>query len=329
MRFGHLDLNLLVALDALLTERSITLAGQQLHLSQSAVSAALGRLRDYFGDELLVQAGRRMVPTAVGAELAGPVRKILLEIQSTVATRPAFDAASSDRRFSLMMSDYVALVLMVDVVQQVAQLAPGISFELIHNNVLAPADHLDHADIDLLIMPAETVSGGHSKERLFVDDYVCVAWNENSDVGNELSLEGYLKAGHVILQWSRGRTPNIDEFVLSKMGLERRIEVIAMNFGMLPNFVVGTRRLATVQRRLAEYYVKTMPLKILEAPLDLPVLDESVHWNAAFDQDPACKWLRKILKDVAHGLTPAASIEQLSQPGIPGSWPREPAVGRK
>jgi LysR family nod box-dependent transcriptional activator len=314
MRFGHLDLNLLVALDALLTERSITLAGQHLHLSQSAVSAALGRLRDYFGDELLVQAGRRMVPTAVGADLAGPVRKILLEIQATVATRPAFDPASSDRRFALMMSDYVALVLMVDVVRRVAKLAPGISFELVHNNVLAPAEHLDHADIDLLIMPADTVSGGHSKEGLFVDDYVCVAWAENSDVGDELNLETYLNAGHVILQWSRGRTPNLDEFVLSKMGLKRRIEVIAMNFGMLPNFVVGTRRLATVQRRLAEHYIKTMPLKILEAPLDLPVLDESVHWNSAFDQDPACKWLRKVLRDVAKEVAPTASIDRLHNP---------------
>jgi LysR family transcriptional regulator, nod-box dependent transcriptional activator len=304
MRFGHLDLNLLVALDALLTERSITLAGQQLNLSQSAVSAALGRLRDYFGDELLVQAGRRMVPTALGVELAAPVRKILIEIQATVATRPAFDPASSERRFALMMSDYVALVLMVDVVQRVAALAPGMSFELLHNNVLSPAEHLDHADIDLLIMPSDTVSGGHSKETLFVDDYVCVAWTGNPSVGDELTLEDYLKAGHVILQWSRGRTPNLDEFVLNKLGLERRVEVIAMNFGMLPNFVVGTRRLATVQRRLAEYYKKTMPLKIVAAPLHLPVLDESVHWNAAFDQDPACQWLRKILRDVAKEIGP-------------------------
>jgi LysR family transcriptional regulator, nod-box dependent transcriptional activator len=314
MRFGHLDLNLLVALDALLTERSITLAGQQLHLSQSAVSAALGRLREYFGDELLVQAGRRMVPTAVGAELAEPVRKILLEIQSTVATRPAFDPASSERRFSLMMSDYVALVLMVEVVERVAKLAPGISFELIHNNVMIPSDHLDHADIDLLIMPADVVPAGHPRESLFVDDYVCIAWTGNKEIGNELRLEDYLKAGHVILQWSRGRALNLDEFVLSKMGLERRIEVIAMNFGMLPNFVVGTRRLATVQRRLAQYYIKTMPLKILEAPLDLPVLDESVHWNAAFDRDPACRWLRQILREVSIDVAPPAASERPSKP---------------
>jgi len=320
MRFGHLDLNLLVAVDALLPEKSITLPGQQLHLSHSADSAALGRLREYFGDELLVQAGRRMVPTAVGAELAAPVRKILLEIQATVATRPEFDPASSDRRFALMMSDYVALVLMVDVVHRAAKLAPGISFELVHNNVSAPSEHLDHANVDLLIMPAETVAAGHSKERLFVDDYVCIAWAENPAVGEGLSLDTYLKEGHVILQWSRGRTPNIDEFVLSKMGLERRIEVIAMNFSMLPNFVVGTRRLATVQRRLAEYYIKTMPLKILEAPLDLPVLDESVHWNAAFDQDPAVKWLRKILRDVAQDVAPAASIGRSHSAHVP--WPR-------
>jgi LysR family nod box-dependent transcriptional activator len=197
-----------------------------------------------------------MVPTAVGNELAAPVRRILIEIQATVATRPAFEPATSDRRFSLMMSDYVALVLMVDVIQRVADLAPSISFELIHNNVTAPAEHLDHADIDLLIMPSDTVAGGHRKETLFVDDYVCVAWSGNPDVGDTLTLEQYLKAGHVMLQWSRGRALNLDEFVLGKMGLERRIEVVAMNFGMLPNFVVGTRRIATVQRRLAEHYVK-------------------------------------------------------------------------
>ena len=98
------------------------------------------------------------------------------------------------------------------------------------------------------------------------------------------------------------------------MGLERRIEVIAMNFGMLPNFVVGTRRLATVQRRLAQYYIKTMPLKILEAPLDLPVLDESVHWNAAFDQDPACRWLRQILREVSVAIAPPAAEKRWLKP---------------
>ena len=99
MRFNQLDLNLLVALDALLTERNITAAGVRLHLSQSAMSSALARLRDYFEDELLVQVGRKMAPTPLGDSLAGPVRKILIDIQTTIAAKPAFEPATSNRRF--------------------------------------------------------------------------------------------------------------------------------------------------------------------------------------------------------------------------------------
>jgi len=112
MHFNGLDLNLLVALDVLLTERNITLASRRLHLSQSAASGALARLRDYFGDELLTQVGRRMVLTPLGESLAAPVRDILLRVETTVQTRPQFDPASARHHFKLLMSDYVATVLM-------------------------------------------------------------------------------------------------------------------------------------------------------------------------------------------------------------------------
>src|SRR5215472_18123748 len=116
MHFRQLDLNLLVALDALLMERNITEAGRRLHVTQSAMSGSLGRLREYFGDELLVQIGRKMVPTPLAETLAEPVREILLKVKATVDARPGFDPATSTRRFSLMMSDYVSTVLMNEVV---------------------------------------------------------------------------------------------------------------------------------------------------------------------------------------------------------------------
>src|SRR5579871_1564223 len=112
MQLSHLDLNLLVALDALLTECSITAAGRRVHLTQSAMSGALGRLREFFNDDLLTPVGRKMVRTAMGESLAEPVREILLQIKETIASIPAFDPATSKRRFSLMMSDYVATVLL-------------------------------------------------------------------------------------------------------------------------------------------------------------------------------------------------------------------------
>jgi LysR family transcriptional regulator, nod-box dependent transcriptional activator len=112
MNLNRLDLNLLVALDALLTERSITRASERLHLSPSATSGALARLRTYFADELLTQIGRRMVPTPLGESLQGAVRDCLLHVQQTVEIRPQFDPATSKRNFRIKMSDFVSTVLM-------------------------------------------------------------------------------------------------------------------------------------------------------------------------------------------------------------------------
>jgi LysR family nod box-dependent transcriptional activator len=304
MRFHQLDLNLLVALDALLTERNITLAGRKVHLSQSGMSSGLARLREYFGDELLVLIGKKMVPTPLGESLAGPVRRILIDIQATIDSKPGFDPQTSARRFTLMMSDYAASVLMTDVARRAAELAPRVVFELLSNDVPSPADILDRGEVDLLIIPEDILPGTHPKDRLFEDDYVCIVWSGNSDIGDAISLQQYLQLGHVVLQFSRGRVPAIDEWFLNQAGHERRIEVIAMNFNMLPQFIVGTRRIATVQRRMAHYFQTMMPLRILQPPLALPSLTEAAYWNRAFDRDPGISWLRRILQEAALAVSP-------------------------
>jgi DNA-binding transcriptional LysR family regulator len=304
MRFHQLDLNLLVALDALLTERNITLAGRKVHLSQSGMSSGLARLREYFGDELLVPIGKKMVPTPLAESLAGPVRKILIDIQATVDFKPVFDPQASLRRFTIMMSDYAASVLMTGVARRAADLAPGVSFELLSNDVPSPGEILDRGEVDLLIIPEDILPETHPKDRLFEDDYVCVVWSGNSGVGEAISLEQYLQMGHVVLQFSRGRVPAIDEWFLNQAGHERRIEVVAMNFNMLPQFIVGTQRVATVQRRLARCFRTMMPLRILEPPLALPSLIESAYWHRAFFRDPGIGWLRGILQEVASAVPP-------------------------
>src|SRR6185437_4599317 len=158
MHFRNLDLNLLVALDALLLERNITLAGKRVHLSQSAMSGALSRLREYFGDELLTQIGRKMIPTPLGESLAVPVKKVLLEIRATVAAQPTFDPGTANRTFRLMMSDYVSTVLMSTALPVIERLAPHVNIEILSNDVASPFDELDHAEIDLLIMPQPYLS---------------------------------------------------------------------------------------------------------------------------------------------------------------------------
>src|SRR6202789_1865685 len=133
MNLHRLDLNLLVALDVLLTERSITHAAERLNLSPSATSGALARLRTYFDDELLTQIGRRMAPTPLGESLQASVRDCLLHVQATVDVRPQFDPMASTRTFTLMMSDYVSAILMPLVLQRTQREAPAVVIELLAN----------------------------------------------------------------------------------------------------------------------------------------------------------------------------------------------------
>lgn len=304
MHFNQLDLNLLVALDALLTERSITEAGRRTHVSQSAMSGSLARLREYFEDELLVQIGRKMVPTALGDTLAEPVREILLKIKATVDTKPGFDPASSTRRFSLMMSDYVSTVLMNEVVQHAESLAPHVSFEIVSNDMVNPGDALERGDIDLLIMPQDFLSKNHPEEVLFSDDYACIVWEGNSVVGESLSREDYLRLGHVSMQFGRGRIPLIDEWFLSRLGVNRRVEVLTMSFSSLPQYIVGTHRIGTTHRRMARHYSRYLPLRVVPCPYEMPSLVEAMQWHKYFSSDPGITWLRGVLKKVANGLEP-------------------------
>lgn len=304
MHFRHLDLNLLVALDALLTERNITEAGRTLHVTQSAMSGSLARLREYFEDELLVQIGRKMVPTPLAESLAEPVQSILLQIKAAVEARPKFDPATSARRFSLMMSDYVSTVLMSEVLQRVEGIAPHVKFEIVSNDQPTPGEALERGDIDLLIMPQDYLAKGHPHEHLFTDGYSCLVWKGNTRVGENLSPEDYLRHGHVCVQLARGRSPVIDEWFLSRLGINRRVEAIVMNFNSVPQYVIGTQRVATIHRRLAEYYCRHLPLRVLPCPFELPVIEESVQWHKYFDKDPGRAWLCGVLKEVANGVAP-------------------------
>lgn len=125
MRLKGLDLNLLVALDILLDERSVSRAAERLHLSQPAASAALGRLRDYFEDELLVLHGKRMIPTAYAESLVPELKQILAHVDELIATSAEFDPASTERVFRLMGSDYIATILISAVVAKLHTAAPG------------------------------------------------------------------------------------------------------------------------------------------------------------------------------------------------------------
>lgn len=312
MHFRNLDLNLLVALDALLLERNITLAGKRVNLSQSAMSSALSRLREYFGDELLTQVGRRMICTPLGESLAEPVRRILLEIQATVAAQPSFDPAVATRSFRLMMSDYVATVLMSNALPRIEQLAPRVRIEVLSNDVTSPFDELDRADIDLLIMPQSFLRDAHPYDVLFEDVFTGVAWDENRLIpaDGRISIDEYLNLGHVTARFATARASTVDEWFVTQLGHERRVEVVAMNFSSVFPALVGTHRVATVHRRLARYYQQYLPIRLFEVPFELPCLAEAMQWHRHFSADPGTLWLRGVLKDIARRMQPGPGQER-------------------
>ena len=291
----NFDLNLLVTLDALLTEKNVTRAGQRMHLSQSAMSGALARLRDFFQDELLVPMGRSMVLTPLAEDLAQPLRDVLLQVQATIASKPRFDPATSTRHLSIAVSDYVTSVLMVDFLRGLKCESPSITFELRPVGKRATED-LESGKLDFLIAPEPYVSAAHPKEILFEDTYSCVAWKKNRQVGATMSIAQYLALGHVIVHVGEIGSANYDERVLRGLNHKRNVEVVTPSFDMAPQLVIGTDRIATVATRLACKYAKLLPIKVLPVPIAIPPMIEVLQWHRAHDQDPAHQWLRTRLK---------------------------------
>jgi DNA-binding transcriptional LysR family regulator len=290
MHYKGLDLNLLLVLDVLLKERSVTRASQHLHLSPSSVSGALARLREYFDDELLTLVGRRMVPTALGERIAASVSDILVQVQATIDIKLDFDPGTVRQHFTIMMSDYVSTVAMADALKQAMQAAPGLSFELVPPSD-AHGEALDRGEIDLLIMPENLISSQHPAVVLFEDSYVCLADRDHAAFGEHISLEQYLSLGHVMVKAGAFRGLPHSDMVLARQKVERRIEVSAITFNCVPRYVVGTQRIATVQKRLAEQYLRCLPLKMVPLPLEIPPLVEMIQWHRYKENNPVLMWL--------------------------------------
>jgi LysR family transcriptional regulator, nod-box dependent transcriptional activator len=301
MRFHQLDLNLLAALDILLEEQNITRAAERLHMTQSATSGVLGRLRTYFEDELLVQVGRKMQPTPYALELAKPVREVLLTIRASITTKQVFDPANSKRHFRLITSDYLISVLFARVIQRIYELAPNITFEMISPSGNS-SDLLSRGEIDLMIAPERYVPDGHPSQLLFEEEHVCVVCKNNHHVGSSLSLEQYMQMGHVSVGFSRTRDLSIEDWLMNQYGFKRRTEVITNDFNTLPQLIVGTQRIATMHQRLAKLYAAHIPLRILPTPVKVPVMREVMIWHRTMDQDVMHRWLRERICDFINDL---------------------------
>jgi DNA-binding transcriptional LysR family regulator len=290
MRHQRTDLNSFIALDALLAERSVTRAAKRLHMTQSAMSGVLKRLREDFGDPLLLPLGRGMQLTPRAESLVQPVREILLRVDAALGLHPQFDPATSRRRFVIVASDYVSHVLLGDVLARIARHAPGVVFDV--RPVVGAARQLEHGGIDFIITPAHLAFAAHPQEKLYEDTYHVIACSTNTQLRSRITEEQYRSAGHVVYQGDEGASPWFDQWYANQHGSTRRVEVVTHGFALIPRFVIGTRRIATVQTRLARQFAQALPIRLLKPPVETPRLTEVLQWHRYRDDDPGVQWVR-------------------------------------
>ncbi len=308
MRYHKLDLNLLTALKALLAEKNVTRAGESVHVTQSAMSGILARLRDYFGDPLIVQIGRKMELTPLAESLVEPVNDVLLRIDATIATRPEFNPLTTGRHFSVVASDYSINVLLLDVLRRVHREAPGMSLEFRAPSESAAAD-LEAGEVDFIINPESQNSPVQSGIILFEDSYTIVVDAANTEVGTSIGMEQYLALRHVAFKSGKYGLPQFETWMTNRHGDERRVEVIAHSFYLLPQLVLGTSRLATMHTRLATQLAATLPIRLVKPEFEIPRLIEVLQWHKYRDLDPGSMWLRDVLIDGARSLPGLSELE--------------------
>ncbi|KFX71752.1 LysR family transcriptional regulator [Pseudomonas taeanensis MS-3] len=305
MRYHGLDLNLLALLEALRIEQNVTRAALRLNLTQSAVSAALGRLREHFGDPLFALVGGRMMPTALMQAMAPRLEEFLAVSRVLAFANASFDPAAASRRFYVTASDYVLAVVMPEVQRRLLDVAPGIRLSL---NTLpfhsGQADRLaavalEHNNSDFVILPDIHRSQAHPCAPFFQDGFTTIAWLDNSLIAGELTLAQYLELEHVVREISPGVPGSMEAEFFIQAGFERRVAVAVDQFGLIPEFVVGSSRVATLHSRLAVLYARRFPLRLIKPPLDLPATVQVIQWHAYQDADPAVTWLRQLMQDVA------------------------------
>jgi DNA-binding transcriptional LysR family regulator len=293
MRFNKLDLNLLVALDAMFTLRSVSRAAEQLHMSQSALSSSLARLREYFDDELLVQVGRQMELTPRAEVLREAVRDVLVRVDTTITAMPSFDPTQSDREFRIFVSDFTMAVLMPHLLSLAQEEGSTVRFHLMPQT-RQPQRTLEQGDADLLVIPQDYCSADHPTEMLFEEEFCCVAWDQSRFAREGLTLDQYKAAGHVVMQ-PPGMDRSFENRFMDGAGISRRVEVTSYSFLTAAYLVLGTERVATIHRRLADLIQVGLPLKVMPLPVKMNNMAQVMQWHKYRTQDPGLVWLRGLL----------------------------------
>ncbi|MEY9214622.1 LysR family transcriptional regulator [Thermobifida halotolerans] len=298
---ANLDLNLLTALHALLQERNVTRAAERVGLSQPAMSAALGRLRRHFGDDLLIRVGNRFELSSLGRELAGHTGLACQVLERLFSARVGFDPMTSEREFTLVTSDYPLAVLGSALTEALRERAPRVRLRLPQVSRGAVED-IDTTlrSVDGVLMP-HGILGDLPAVDLYQDRWVCMVSDSNTAVGDRLTIE-HVRTLPWIVTYQRPTSyaPAAEQFGM--LDIEPHIEIRVEGFLSLPLLVAGTDRIALVQERLARRLLPLGGFRIMDCPFEVTPLVEAFWWHPVHRHDPGHLWLRDFLAEVGRSV---------------------------
>lgn len=302
------DLNLLVALDALLTETNVTRAGARIGISQPAMSSSLQRLRRQFNDELLVRVGSAYELTPLAQVLKEDVAEILRMVERTFDAQAVFDPTTSTRSFRVITSDYCLTALSGKLIAMLKHEAPAVQVRFDAVTPLAVErikETLQNAD--LMLIPKGHFSG-YPHTELFTDSWVCVTGSTSLE--RTLTVEEMRSA-----RWARLFGAEVDSTLADRrvydLHLGEKTDIIVDSFLMLPFAVAGTDRLALVQERLARLLASVASVRIMQLPISLPTLVECAWWHPSKSADPGHQWFRTLVARAADAQADAdAQLEE-------------------
>ena len=300
MNLRQFDLNLLVALDVLLTERNVTRAGERLFLSQPAMSGILARLRHAFHDDLLVRVGRNLELTALAVELAAPVHQCVQQVEDLLSLRQPFAPETARWSFRVAASDYVVFLLLGPLLKGLTDFAPHISVRFFALET-AVRDRLAAGEVDFAVMPEEFEPEAPSVP-LFEDSWVCAVWSGHPHTKDRFTVDEFLALPHLSFRLAGLDHGSIAESFLTQIGCERRIVASTESFATAPFLLRETSLVTLVPRRLGERLRHAAEIRLIEPPFDVPPLREKLIWSPRYTASAAHLWLRTRLTEIATAL---------------------------
>ncbi|MCG4454933.1 LysR family transcriptional regulator [Pseudomonas sp. MMS21-TM103] len=286
-------MNLLLAFDALLRERNVSRAAENLGLTQSAMSHALRRLREFYEDPLFVRIGDAMKPTPFAEEVSGFVLDIVSTVQRNLLARASFDPTTSVRVFSLCMTDMGELVFLPRLIEALQRLAPNCRIRTSQMSTEHIANSLEKGDTDLAIGSHYIQDPNLFQQELFKHSFATIV--SNAYPHDEMDLQQFLSMKHISVVLS-DRSTRYDQFI-DDLGLQRDIYLTTPHFVTIPTILEGDLGLvATVPSELGKIFLRYKAVKVVKTPIVAPPLNLRQYWHPRHHHDPGIIWLRQLVK---------------------------------